>query len=184
MLLSTLTLSGQFLSFLTILGAGFVYITLSWALSHFLGDHADSHDADGHDGDRSHETVSIFSPKIVAIFMVGFGAGGSLATDAAFGVFGATLIGLLVGAGFGVLALLFMRFLYSQQATSCIPVSAAIGQPATVEIEIPSGGLGEVSLSVNGQHMTYTARHYGTASVRRGAVVKVMSTHGTSLVVS
>ncbi len=183
---STLLESGQFLSFLTILGVGFVYVVLGWLLSHVLGDHADAHATDGHDGDYNHETVSLFSPKVVAIFMVGFGAGGCIATNGGLSVMLATLSGLGVGALFGGAGLLFMRALYGQQASSEIPTSAAVGQSATVTSEIPPGGSGEVTLSVNGQHMTYTARlkRDATEPVRRGYTVMVVAAQGSTVIVN
>ncbi len=184
--MNLLVFTPQFLTFLTILSAGFTYIVLGWLFSHILGDHADAHsDGDTGDVDHNHETVSIFSPKVVAIFMVGFGAGGSIATSYAIGALGATLTGLGVGALFGTAGLGFMRALYAQQATSCIPMSAAVGQPATVSSDIPVGGTGEVSLSVNGQYMTYFARSVADTaiSLRRGSTVTVVALQGTTLIV-
>ncbi len=180
---SLLLSSGQFLSFLTILGMGFVYIVLGWLLSSILGDHADSHSADSSDGhgdshDHNHETVSIFSPKVVAIFMVGFGAGGAIATHGTFGVVGSTLLGLATGVVFGVLGLTFMRALYSQQASSEIQTSEAIGRRGTVTIDIPQNGVGEVSLSLNGQYMTYSARSMSGVAIPRTHPVTVASTNG------
>ncbi len=180
--MNLLVFTPQFLTFLTILGAGFIYIVLGWLFSHVLGDHADAH-SDGHDGDHNHETVSIFSPKVVAIFMVGFGAGGSIATSYAIGALGATLYGLGVGGLFGTIGLGFMRMLYAQQATSCVPMSAAIGQPAVVTSDIPMVGAGEVSLAVNGQYMTYSARSSSDDAVKRGSTVTIVGVQGTTLLV-
>ncbi len=183
---SLLLESGQFLSFLTVLGVGFIYIVFGWLLSHMLGDHADAHSADGHDGDHSHETVSIFSPKVLAIFMVGFGAGGSVATSYGVGPVLSALTGLGIGGLFGAAGLLFMRFLYGQQASSSIPMAAAIGQVATVTSDIPVGGTGEVSLAVNGQYMTYSARSAASVTqlIPRGSTVVVNAIQGTTLIVN
>lgn len=172
----------QPLTFLTILGAGLVYIVLTAALSQFTG--GDDTDA-SHDGDTDsgHDTISIFSPKIIAIFMVGFGAAGVLATHYGANVITATLSGVAGGGGLGGLALLGLRLLYSQQASSEIHISDALNLSGLVTVEIPTVGAGEVGVTVKGQYLTYGATSRGV-SIPRNSRVRVAAVEGNSLIVS
>lgn len=111
--------SGQFISFVSILGLGFIYIILTWIFSSFLGDHADTHH-DGDVSDHGHETVSLFSPKVIAIFMVGFGSAGCVMTLLEYSIIISTLSAIGGGVGLGGCALFFMRLLYKQQSSSSV----------------------------------------------------------------
>jgi membrane protein implicated in regulation of membrane protease activity len=189
--MNTLLQSGQFITFLTILCVGFVYIVGAWLFGSLSGG-ADSHDGDVHDGDSSNshtDTISIFSPKIVAIFLVGFGAAGCVGTHYDASVIVSTVLGLAAGAAFGALAFGFMRLLYSQQSCSNVPTSAAAGQRAIVTTDITLGRQGEVSLYLNGQYMTYPASICTKSApsvvwLPRGREVKVISATGPVLLVA
>jgi membrane protein implicated in regulation of membrane protease activity len=171
------------LAFLTILGIGFVYILGTSFLS-ALG-MGDDTDADAHDGDSAtgHDTISIFSPKIIAIFMVGFGGTGFIATHYGVGLALATLSGLGSGAALGALALFGLRLLHSQQASSEIRTSDAVGLPAIVLVAIPTVGHGEVGVSVKGQYLTYSASSRGVA-FPRNTTVRVQAAEGSNLIVN
>ncbi len=175
----------QQMTFLTILGAGLVYILTTSILGQFFGGHDGTHDGghDGHDNDSSHSTISIFSPKIIAIFMVGFGAAGTLSTHYGADVVIGTLVGVLGGGALGGLAFLGLRLLYSQQASSDIHISDAQGLTGSVLIDVPAVGAGEVGLSVRGQYLTYFARSQGIP-IPRQTRVTVQSVDGNTLVVS
>ena len=174
-------LSNQFLSFLTILGIGFTYIVGTSLLGAIFG--LDD-DADSHDGDTSHdhETVSVFSPKVIAIFMVGFGAAGSLATYYGIDVILSSLIGLGGGAALGGLALFGLRLLHGQQASSEIRTSDTVGLPATVLVEIPTVGSGQVAVTVKGQYRVYNATSRGV-SFPLNSTVRVQAAEGSNLIV-
>ncbi len=179
-MISLLALATQPLTFLTILVAGLVYILFTAALGHVVGGHG--HDV-SHDNDTGHDTISIFSPKIIAIFMVGFGAAGVLATYYGTDVIVATLWGVFGGGGLGGLALVGLRLLYSQQASSEILISDALNLSGLVTVEIPTVGAGEVAVTVKGQYLTYGATSRGV-SIPRNSRVKVVAIEGNSLIVS
>ncbi len=175
-------LSPQFLTFLTILGIGFTYIVATSFLGMILGI---GDDVDSHDGDASHdhETVSVFSPKVIAIFMVGFGGAGTLATHYGADPIISSLSGLTGGGILGTMALFGLRLLHSQQASSEINTSDAVGLPATVLVDIPTVGSGQVALTVKGQYLTYTASSRGIA-FPRNATVRVAAAEGSHLIVN
>lgn len=170
----------QFTSFLTILAVGFVYILATSALGAIGG----GHDADHHDGDSSHdhETISVFSPKIIAIFMVGFGSAGCLATHYGLGAILATVAGLGGGLVLGSAALIGLRLLYSQQASSEIHISDAVGLTGTVTLAIPTVGRGEVGVSVKGQYLVYPAFSRGVAFAINSNV-RIQAAEGSLLIV-
>jgi membrane protein implicated in regulation of membrane protease activity len=177
--------STQLLVYVVTLGAGLVYLLASFALSQFGGDHGDhGEEIDSDHADSGHHTVSIFSPKIIALFCVGLGVGGSLSTIYGCGITVSALVGLASGMSLGGLMLIGLRALYSQQASSNIDVASAVGRSAEVVTDIPAGGTGEVSLSVSGQYTTFFARASNhEVKISRGRIVKVSSVSGSTLIV-
>jgi membrane protein implicated in regulation of membrane protease activity len=182
-LIQNLRESTQLLVFFVSIAAGIVYLFASWVLGHFGGG---DHGGEGHDhehADSGHSTVSIFSPKIIALFMIGLGAGGCLSTIYGGGPTTASLIGLASGMSLGGLMLIGLRMLYSQQASSNLDVGSAVGRMGTVTVDIPPMGTGEVGLYVGGQYATFFARAKDGTQIARGRQIKVASVTGSTLVV-
>lgn len=159
--------STQGISFLTILAAGFVYLLISGLLSAGEDMSHDGHldaanDAGGGAGEHAtegnHPTISIFSPRIIAIFAVGLGGGGAIGTFYGFGLTASLAAGLVLGFILGGLGTLGMKLLYAQQASSEVRTENAIGRRASVTSDIAPGAAGEIGLTVQGQYMTYLAR--------------------------
>jgi membrane protein implicated in regulation of membrane protease activity len=174
--------STQLMVFVVCIAAGLAYLGMSALLSQLGAGHGHDHDHD-HGGDSGHTTVSIFSPKIIAIFMVGLGAGGSLATIYGRGPTASSLIGLAAGLSLGALMVVMLRALYSQQASSNMDIGSAIGKLGTVTIDIGSGGTGEIGLSVSGQYNTFLARANSNDAIPRGRMARVVSISGSTLIV-
>lgn len=177
--------STQLMVFTVCIGAGIAYLVVSWLLGQFGADHADG---DGHvdidHADAGHGTVSIFSPKIIALFCVGLGAGGALATVYGFGMTTSSLIGVASGGSLGGLMLAMLRALHGQQSTSSLELGSAIGRVGNVTVEVPPGGTGEIGLSVSGQYTTFFARaNASDLSIPRGRTVKVVSVSGSTLII-
>lgn len=182
--ISSLFESAQFLSFFVLLVIGFAYLMFSFVASE-VGDFFGG--GDGPDiSPEGHDTISIFSPTVYAIFLVGFGAIGSIATHYGLGVMGSSAYAVAAGAAMGGLAYMATKALHKQQSNSEISPVSAINQIATVAVDIPPQGLGEVNVSVNGQYMTYSARGFSrtaTDTLRRGQGVRVVGTQGSVLLV-
>lgn len=179
----------QLLIFTVTIAAGVVYLLASWVLGWFGVGHGDGDGAvDGHvdvdSADAGHSTVSIFSPKIIAIFCVGFGAGGAIATAYGAGMTTSTLVALASGGSLGALMALMLKGLHSQQSSSNLEIGSSIGKVGSVTIEIPAGGTGEINLSVSGQYATFFAKAKdATVTIPRGRTVKVVSVSGPTLIV-
>lgn len=176
----------QALTFICILLAGFVYV----ALLGLFGGHGHDHDASGghggHHGPGDHPaehtpTVSLFSPRIIALFMVGFGAAGFLATHQGKGLLFSTASAVLGGVVLGFIAWGMLTLLYSQQSDSTVQSSTVVGTTATVSTEIPADGMGEVNATVSGQVVQYWARATGGEPLPVGAQVRILSIAGSTV---
>lgn len=154
----------QFLAFFIICMCGFAYIATTATLGALFGgggddgDPGDGSGAEDSSAEHSEDTVSIFSPRMIAIFLLAFGAGGCLSTHFGAGVIAANVWALSTGTAIGGVMLLGMRALYRQRASSDIHTIDSIGKLATVTTAIPGGGTGQVGVTVKGQYMTYHAR--------------------------
>jgi len=182
--------STQLATFVSLIAIGLVYVGLSWLFGMFGGGDGDGHDHDGHshqghDGhdDHGHTTVKVLSPKLISVFLIGLGAGGTLATVYGLSAVTATLVGVLSGFALGGSMYAFFRALYSQQSNSNLVIERAVGHVAVVNVQIPINGSGEVGLSLNGQYIACFAKSRDNQAIGRGTSVKVSSVEGSTLVV-
>jgi membrane protein implicated in regulation of membrane protease activity len=171
------------LIFIAIALGAFILIAGSFLLGH-------DHDADHDHGDVGHEfsaeheaTVSFFSTKTLATFLMGFGAAGAIAVHYGANQLIASLVGVGCGLVLGFLMYCVLGFFYSQQASSLVPTSNATGATGTVTVSIADGQLGEVSLCVDGQYVTYSASSKDSQPIPKGQLVRVVRTVGSQLIV-
>jgi len=166
--------------FLAIMGAAIVL-----ALGGSLFGH--DHDAGGHDHDQGGDqegTVSIFSTKVVSVFIMGFGGGGAIAEYYGHGWVRSSLVGLAVGFVMGAVMYAVLRALYGHQANSLVFVNELVGRQGVVTIPIEPGALGEVNVSCGDRIMTYLARtSAGAQPLPKGSIIEVVSSAGNQLLV-
>jgi len=169
-------------TFITVFLAGLAYIVLSWMFGSIFGGEAAHLDDSGSDMD-GHETstISIFSPRIIAIFCVGFGAAGYLFRTQYDNQLGAILAGLATGTAFAALFLLGMKLLHNQQASSNIDAASAVGQTGVITTDFSEEGLGEVGVTISGQYVTCLCQ--GSEHFSRGTRVIVKNKQGPYLFV-
>ena len=172
------------LMFFTIALIGFLYVLFTSIIGHA----ADAvHDighggGDGHDGDGEHMT-SIFSPRIIAIFLMGFGAAGGVARFYGYSYPMSCLVGFGIGIAVGCVMFWLMEFLARQQCSSLIKTSDLVGQVGTVDVSIEDNDPGEVSVQYGGRAGVYIARSKGGKRIGKGKQVRVLETAGSSLTV-
>jgi membrane protein implicated in regulation of membrane protease activity len=129
------------------------------------------------------EGPSPFSLRVVAMFAVGFGAGGLIGKG--LGVSDALS---LIPAG-GVAALtagvmwVFLRFLYGEQRSTSIQAADYLGLVGRVVISIPEGRLGQVALVVKGQRINAPARSENGCPIPAHVEVEVAGMEGGVVVV-
>ena len=141
--------------------------------------HAEAHDI-GHDAEP---TISFFSMKVIATLTMGFGAAGAIARQYGTDYLIASLIGLATGVSLSLVMYFLLHLIYKQQASSLVQTASAIGQTGTVDTSISADGMGEVSLNVGGQYMTYLAKSSRGIEIPKGRTVRVVAVVGSQLVV-
>jgi membrane protein implicated in regulation of membrane protease activity len=174
------------LIFIAIAIASFILLAGSFFFGHDHDtDHADvGHGVDGHDVSHDMEpTISFFSVKVIATLAMGFGAAGAIARTYGADYLVASFVGLGSGIALSLLMYFLLGLIYKQQASSIVPTSSAVGQTGIVQTGIAPGALGEVSLNVGGQYMTYLAKSTAATEIPKGRSVKVVSLIGSQLVV-
>jgi membrane protein implicated in regulation of membrane protease activity len=129
------------------------------------------------------EGPSPFSLRTVAMFGVGFGAGGligkGLGMSDALSLVPASGVALVTGS----VMWLFLRFLYGEQRSTSIQATDYLGLVGRVIIPIPQGKPGQVALVVKGQRMNVPARSEDGSPIPAHVEVEVVSMEGGMVVV-
>jgi len=178
--LQTILDSTPTIVFLSIAVASFLFVCGNFLLGHDAdGTTGLDHDISGSAHDYS--TVSLFSTKVLAIFGLAFGAGGSIASISGLNILWATLIGLVSGATLGLVAYLALKLLYQQQVNSLVTDSSLVGCFGHVVTRIPSDGCGEVTFISQGQSITQLAASVDHVELKVGTRIKIVSVGGNAL---
>jgi len=169
--------------FLAIMGAAII-LALGGAL--FGHDHdVGGHDHDFHDSGGDQEgTISIFSTKVVSVFIMGFGGGGAIAEYYGHGWVRSSLVGLGVGLAMAAIMYAVLSYLFGHQANSLVYSHELVGRQGVVTIPIEPGAVGEVNVSCGDRIMTYLARTSSEgATLKKGSIIEVVSSAGNQLLV-
>ncbi len=170
------------LLFATIGILGFAILLVS-----LLFGHDQDHDFSGTDHDALSDGdggPSIFSMKMLAIAMVGFGVTG-------FGVIAGTdwtmLVASLFGMGgaavMGLIGFTIIKSVWRQQASSTITRADIIGAMGRLIDAIPAGGVGQIACSVRGREDTYMARTKDGHTIPLGSTVRIVDKVGQHVIV-
>jgi membrane protein implicated in regulation of membrane protease activity len=129
------------------------------------------------------EGPSPLSLRTVAMFAVGFGAGGLIGKGLGL----SDAVSLAPASGMALMTAsvmwLFLRFLYGEQGSTSIQASDYLGLVGRVIIAIPEGKPGQVALVVKGQRMNVPARSEDGSPIRTHAEVEVLGMEGGMVVV-
>jgi len=172
--------------FFTIAIIAFLYILITSIAGH-------AHDL-GHDivsGELGHDTdhgesghiTSIFSTRVIATFLMGFGATGGIAKFYNIGYPLSSLFGFVVGGIVAALMFWLLEFFAKQQANSLITTSTLVGKFGTVEVPIQGTQPGEVSVVYGERYGTYIATSRDGKSIAKGRSVRIVATVGSNLTV-
>jgi len=159
--------------FLGIASIGFLFLMVSLLFGEFFG-HGDfvGHDADFHGDVHGGGGVSVFSSRVLSVFVTAFGG---------FEV--STALGVAGGLAFGAIIYLFASFLFSQQASSEVRMSDLAGGMAHVSVAIPQGGLGQVRCTVGESVVEKIARSRDGQQIPINTLVKIEAVVGETVVV-
>ena len=160
----------------------FVFSAIFSLLAFIFGhDHGIEHDISvDHDHDAGGAGMpSIFSTRVLSLFLLGFSGCGLVTTYAwGWGPTASSLTGLGSGALLGAFAYFFMGIFYREQATSSAESEDYIGLEGRVSGAIPAGGTGEISLAVKEQLRTVFATSIDGKSIPEGRQVTVVKMSG------
>jgi membrane-bound ClpP family serine protease len=157
--------------FATIFGIGFAILIFSVIFGQDVDADAD---IDG-DFDGGHGP-NIFSFRMLALLMVGFGAlsfGVRATSDATMLV--SSMAGVAGAAVVGAIGYFIIRAFYASQSSSTITDSDIIGCTASIIDTIPENGNGQISCVIRGREITFLARSQSGQAIERGTPVKVIS---------
>jgi len=181
-----LTFAGfsAFAVFLGIASIGFLFLVVSF-LSGELFEHGDlvGHEADFHGDVHGGPGVSIFSTRILSVFITAFGGFGAIGIHLGHSTGVSTLIGVAGGLVFGTIIYLFASFLFSQQASSEIRVSDLAGNLAQVSVAIPRAGVGQVRCTMGESVVEKIARSQDGEQIPINTLVKIEAVVGETVVV-
>jgi membrane protein implicated in regulation of membrane protease activity len=129
------------------------------------------------------EGPSPFSLRTVAMFAVGFGAGGligkGLGLTDALSLAPASGVALITAS----VMWLFLRFLYGEQGSTSIQATDYMGLVGRVIIAIPQERPGQVALIVKGQRMNVPARSEDGSPIPAHTEIEVLGMEGGMVVV-
>ncbi|UCC44753.1 MAG: NfeD family protein [Candidatus Zixiibacteriota bacterium] len=170
------------LIFASIFGVGFIILIIGFI---FGGDgDADAGSDVGGDAHDGAHGPSIFSVRMIALLMVGFGAvgfGARATTD--WTMFQASMAGVGGAVVIGIAGYLVIRAFYASQASSTIADHDIIGATANMIDAIDGAGNGQVACVVRGREITFLARSADGQSIPRGAPVRIVSKSGSRVTV-
>ena len=157
---------------------------------HDVGGHdVAGHDVAGHDGHdvgtavESVATFKLLSVRSVTAFGLLFGWAGVLYSR---GTWPGPNLTLLYSVLWGVVGMLIVSaifyFLMRMTETGTRRLSTALGQPATVYMDIPAGGAGQVRVMISGAVSFVSARVAGGEALKAGTPVIVKRIIGLNMV--
>ncbi len=159
-------------------GVGFIFLIASL----ILGDIFEMFGADADIGGDGAD-FGLFDSRVIAVFITAFGGFGVIGAQMGYGAVVSSLFGVLGGVVFGGVVSAFGRFLISQQASSSVTDNDLIGRTAQVTVTIKPGELGQISAKIGDERVEKIARAMGDIEIKPGAIVKIKSIAGDSVIV-
>jgi len=148
-----------------------------------IGD-ADAGGADHSVMEHGGEGPSPFSLRTVMAFGTAYGASGLITSAYGWDTLASSLFAAVPGTVVAFVAYQAMRMLYGQQSSSLLEVSGLRGRTGVVEVSIPAGGLGRVTVSTHQGSSSFLARGKDGAAISHGEQVVVSGSMGSELVVA
>ena len=175
--------------------AGIVYLGIfifsavfslgAFIFGHDGGDHdvGMDHDAD-HDADHDGGMPSVFSTRVISLFLLGFSGMGLIATyvwELSSGM--SALCGLGSGAVMGALAYLLILMFHREQASSFAESEDYVGLDGRIATAIPQNGTGEITVTVRGQSRTIFAMTADGSALAAGRAARIKHMSGATATV-
>lgn len=166
------------LLFLIITGVGFVFLLASFVLGDLFEQFGLEHSFDGG------ADIAVLDSRVLSVFITAFGGFGAIGVQLGWGAVAATVFGLVGGVVFGGIVAAFAAFLSSQQASSHTSASQLVGRTAQVTVSIKPDQLGQITCRIGEERVEKLARTRDGAEIKTGAIVRIESIAGDSVIVS
>jgi membrane protein implicated in regulation of membrane protease activity len=166
------------LIFVSIAIAAFIIMAGSFIFGHDM-DHDASHDM-GHDA-GGEGTISIFSTKVIATMLMGFGAAGAIARYYGCGYPASSIIGVVFGLILAGAMFALLELIAKQQSSSVSRSEDVVGSTGIVTVSIGADDPGEVGVTCGGRYMNYSARSAARKAIGKGRQVKIVAAQGGSV---
>jgi uncharacterized membrane protein YjfL (UPF0719 family) len=162
-----------------------VHADLGAAGHDVAGHDVGGHDAAGHEPGTAVESVATFkllSVRSVTAFGLLFGWAGVLYLRSGIGQNPTLLYSVLWGVVGMLIVSAIFYFLMRMTETGTRRLATALGQPATVYMDIPAGGAGQIRVMISGAVSFVSARAAGGEALKAGAPVVVKRLIGPNTV--
>jgi membrane protein implicated in regulation of membrane protease activity len=139
----------------------------------------------GHgDADGGAEGPSPLSLRNLMAFLTAYGASGLITSAYGWGTLASSLFAIIPGLALAFVAYKVMSALYGQQSSSVVEVAGLVGRTAMVEVSLPQGGLGRVTVNTASGRSSFLARAEDGVPITAGDSVIIKSTVGGDLIVA
>lgn len=170
------------LIFASIFGVGFLILVLSLIFGHDTD--VDAGMDVGHDVGGDAHGPSVFSIKMIALLMVGFGAVGfGMRATTELSMFQSSLAGVIGALAVGGIGYVILRMFYASQASSIVGDDDIVGIDGNLIDAIERDQNGQIACVVRGREITFLARSHDGQSIRRGAPVRIIGKTGSIVTV-
>lgn len=180
------------IAYLAVFLAGFSFLVLTFLFGALGADaehgdvgHAEAGTADGATGSDHSMSPGVFSFRVIACFLVGFGAGALISHYwitselPVYSKFPLDLtVGMVGGIGVGWVGWKIIKFFLSQQGGVEVRTSDFVGVVAPLTLGIPSGGVGEISFSHANKRISLDVRADSQEAIPTGTKVIVVAMAG------
>ena len=170
--------------FLTMLFIGFALMISSLFVDNDHGfDHGDVDVTSAHEVSDGPSWLNL---KIIAVFLVAFGAMGSIVRYYGYDIMTSSLLALANGLALAFCVYKILKLFYAQQASSHVSEAEVIGKTALVTVAIADFSVGEITLIVKGSQLSYVARStvFTGEPIKEGSLVRINGLTGVVAIVS
>lgn len=135
--------------------------------------------------DAAGADTGVFSVRAVIGFLMGFGWGGFAAVQSGMSVWGAILVGLLIGLLLFVAVVILLRFIFNLKCDGSLDYNTLVGCTGTVYLTLPPHGApgGQVQVSHPSQLITMPAIQHGDEPLPAQTPIVVVAASTYSLTV-
>jgi len=132
-------------------------------------------DFDISDAESPSDSVSVFSLRTLATFMLGFGMAGWSVMKGDGGITAQILAGFGAGLVISFLYYLVMRFFFSMQGSSMPTAKAIMGKQGIVAIPTTSTGVAQIKVKTVTGYSDYTCKEVNGKKLAQNDIVKITS---------